>query len=207
MARLGTEARKALEALGRARSSILGIALVHAVAVIVGIVMVHTGNGFALSYRDRLVASALASDPVSLAYHQGDYLRAALIETARTQWASLATALTGPTVALPAVLSAHRGWVGGIVSVTSSHVSRLVEARQAIYYLSVVVLQLIPYTLAAGAGLNLGLVYFHPRQEYQGEKWMGYPKEAIWDFVRILVLTVPFVIVANLWEYLSPLNR
>ncbi len=96
--------------------------------------------------------------------------------------------------------------VGGIVSVSDSHASRLGEARSAIYYLSVVILQLIPYSLAAGAGLNVGTSYFRARKEYRGEKWIGYPKEALWDFVRIFVLTVPFVIVANLWEFLSPLN-
>jgi hypothetical protein len=36
---------------------------------------------------------------------------------------------------------------------------------------------------------------------------MGYPKEAVWDFVRILILIIPFVVVVNLKEFLSPLNR
>jgi hypothetical protein len=195
-----------LAALRRARLSIIAIALVHALAITAGIVMVHTGNQFALSYRDRLVARANASDPVSLASQQGDNLRAALIETARTQLACLATGVTGLTVISPFVLSGLRGWVGGIVSVDSSHVSRLGEPHQAIYYLSVILLQLIPYTLAAGAGLNLGLTYFRPRTEYAGEKWQGYPKQAIWDFVRIIVFIIPFVVLANLWEFLSPLN-
>jgi hypothetical protein len=206
MSKLSTEATQVLVALLRARSSIIAITWVHVVAVTVGIVMVHTGNEFALSYRDRLVAQAHATDPVSLAFQQGHPLRAVLIETARTQWACLATGLTGLTVISPVVLSGYRGWVGGIVSVDSSHISRLGELRQTIYYLSVVLLQLIPYSLAAGAGLNLGLTYFRPRAEYQGEKWIGYPKEAIWDFVRIFVLTIPFVVIANLWEFLSPMN-
>lgn len=118
----------------------------------------------------------------------------------------MATGLTGLSVIPPFLLSGYRGWVGGIVSVDDGHISRLRQPNQAIYYFSVVLLQLIPYSLAAGAGLNLGLSYFRPRRDYPGEKWRGYPKEAIWDFVRIVVLTAPFVAVANLWEFLSPLN-
>lgn len=196
-----------LRALHRARFPIIAIALVHALAVAVGVVMVHASNLFALSYRDRLVAQAHATDPVSRAYQQGNNLRAALIETGRTEWACLASAVTGLTVVSPFALSAYRGWVGGIVSVDDSHISRLVQLGQAVYYLSVVILQLIPYSLAGGAGVNLGLTYFRPRSEYQGERWIGYPKEAIRDFVWILILTVPFVVSANLWEFLSPLNR
>ena len=182
----------ALGALRRARFSILAIALAHAITLTVGIVMVQTGSQIAWSYRDRLVARARASDPVSLAAQQGDHIRAGLLEAARTQWACLATGLTGLTVIPPLALSGYRGWVGGIVSVDDNHVSRLSEPYQAVYYLSVVLLQLIPYSLAVGAGLNLGLTYFRSRRDYQGEMWMGYPKEAIWDFVRIFVLTIPF---------------
>lgn len=207
MSSIRIEATKVMGALRRARFSIISIIFTHAVVVAVGIGMAHTGNQFALSYRDGLVARVHASDPVSLASQQGDDLRAAVIETARTQWACVATGLTGLTVVSPFVLSMYRGWVGGIVSVDNSHISWLVEARQAIYYLSVVILQLMPYSLAAGAGVNLGLTYFRPRDDYQGEKWMGYPKEAIRDLVRILVLIMPFVVAANLWEFLSPLNR
>jgi hypothetical protein len=196
-----------LLALRRARLSIIAIAMMHAIALIVGMLMVHVGNSYALTYRDKLVSKATATDPVSLAYARGDSLRAALIESARTQWACLASAITGLTVISPFVLSAYRGWVGGIVSVDSSHISRLVQVSEATYYLSVVVLQLIPYSLAGGAGVNLGLTYFRKRADYQGERWIGYPKEAIRDFVWILILTIPFVLSANLWEFLSPLNR
>jgi len=78
---------------------------------------------------------------------------------------------------------------------------------QASYYLVTVILQIIPYALAAGAGIKLGVTYFRGGSEYGGDRWLGYPKQAIWDFVRILVLIIPFVAVANLWEFLSPLNR
>lgn len=194
-------------ALHRARGPILAIALTHVLAVLAGAVMVHAGNQAALSFRDSLVAQAHASDPVSIASRQGDDLRAAVIETARTQWACVAVGATGLTVVSPFALTAYRGWVGGVVSVNSKHVSRLADLGQAVYYLSVILLQIIPYSLAAGAGVNLGLTYFRPRADYPGERWWGYPKEAIRDFVRILVMIIPFVVAANFWEFLSPLNR
>lgn len=206
VSRFRSEAMKELAALRRSRFPIIAIALTHVVTVTAGIIMVHTGNRFTLSYRDRLVAQAHASDPVAPSFQEGDRLRAALIETVRTQWACLATGLTGLSVIPPFLLSGYRGWVGGIISVDRDHISRLGDPPQAIYYLSVVILQLIPYSLAAGAGLNLGLTYFGPRADYLGGKWIGYPREAFWDFARIVVLTVPLVIVANLWEFLSPLN-
>jgi hypothetical protein len=200
------EVVKTIRAVSKARFPIVAIVLTHVFAVATGAVMVHAGNGFALSYRDTLVAQAQSADPVSISSQQGDNLRAALIETARTQWACVAQGVTGLTVVSPFALSAYRGWVGGIVSVDGSHTSRLNRLDQAIYYLSVLVLQLIPYSLAGGAGVNLGLAYFRPRAPYQGDRWIGYPKEAVWDLFRILLLIIPFVVVANLWEFLSPLN-
>ena len=92
------------------------------------------------------------------------------------------------------------------MSVDGDHVSRLREPAEAVYYLSVIVLQLIPYSLAVGAGLNLGNAYFKPRSDYPGAKWMGYPKEPISDFFRISLATIPLVLAANLWEFLSPLR-
>ena len=47
------------------------------------------------------------------------------------------------------------------------------------HYLVTLALQLIPYTLAGGAGVNLGMAYFHPRTFYQGDKWFGLPVEAV----------------------------
>ncbi len=80
----------------------------------------------------------------------------------------------GLAVVIPYPVIAYRGWIGGIVSVNNAHISRLVEPNQAFYYLSVLTLQIIPYSLAGGAGVNLGLAYLRPKR-YSGEKkW--------WDF-------------------------
>jgi len=207
MAWMRKEVVKTTGAVRKARTWILAIALVHVIAVIAGAVLVHVGYVPALAYRDRLVGQARRSDPVSLASQRGEYLRAALVEAARTQWVCVAVAVTGLTVVSPFILAAYRGLVGGVVSVDDNHMSRLRQPDQAVYYLSVIILQIIPYALAGGAGVKLGLTYFRRGWEYEGKHWFGYPKEAIWDVVRILVLTIPLVLVANLWEFLSLLNR
>jgi hypothetical protein len=100
---------------------------------------------------------------------------------------------------------AFRGWVGGIVSVSTgpAHTSRLADPWEAFYYLLTLVLQLIPYTLAGGAGVNLGVAYFRPRPFYQGQKWLTLPGEAVRDVLRIYVLVVPLFFIASLWEFLA----
>jgi uncharacterized membrane protein SpoIIM required for sporulation len=193
-------------ALSRARLSILMIALAYLLAVGAGFIMAHTGNEWALSYRDNLVAKAGAS-PTLLALDSGDPLSAALLDFGANLFSGAADTLGGLGVFMPFLLVAYRGWVGGIVSVDSHHASRLGDPLEAAYYLSVLILQLIPYTLAAGAGVNLGIAYFRPRPCYQGAKWLGLPREAILDVFRIYVLVVPLFLSASLWEFLSPWNR
>jgi len=69
------------------------------------------------------------------------------------------------------------------------------------YYLITLTLQLIPYVLSGGAGVNIGLAFYRPRSFYQGEKWLGIPKEALWDVFRIYLLVVPLFLLASLWEF------
>ncbi len=117
-----------------------------------------------------------------------------------------ADALGGLGVVFPFPLIAYRGWVGGIVSVNSEHASRLLQPASAAYYLSVLLLQLTGYSLAAGAGLNAGLSMWRQRPEYAGKKWLGLSQEALRDLLRIYLLVVPILLFASLWEFLSPLN-
>ena len=69
------------------------------------------------------------------------------------------------------------------------------------YYLTTLILQLIPSILGGGAGVNLGLSYYRPRPYYQGEKWLGLPKEALRDGLRIYILVMPLLLIASLWEF------
>lgn len=190
-------------ALLRARTAILTIALTYVISVLLGVFMVHTGNQFALSYRDNLVARVRANDSIAIAYRDGDWLRAALLDAGKNLFfGAVPSTLGGAGVIFPYPLAAYRGWIGGIVSVDSIHVSRLKNLRKAVYYILVMIFQLIPYSLAGGAGVNLGLAYFRPRSYYRGDKWLGLPKEAIRDVLRIYLLVVPLFLMASLWEFL-----
>ena len=190
-----------IRALYRARMAILTVALTYFVTVIIGMVMAHAGNGFAQASRDRIVANAQSSPSlVSLAHD--DRLRAALLDFSANLFAAIANTITGLGVVLAYPIVAYRGWIGGIVSVDGAHLSRLADSRSAIYYLVTLVLQLIPYSLSGGAGVNMGLAYFRPRPYYQGEKWLGIPKEAIRDVARIYLLVIPMFLLASLWEFL-----
>src|SRR5574341_107734 len=184
-------------ALHRARIPILTVALTYFVSVGIGMVMVHTGNEWAIAYRDRIVSGAQSS-PSIIALKQNDRLRAAVLDFGANLYGAIADTLGGLGVVFPYPLIAYRGWIGGIVSIDSSHVSRLAGPKEAAYYLITLTLQLIPYVLSGGAGVNMGLAYFKPRSFYQGEKWLGIPKEAIRDVFRIYVIVVPMFLLASL---------
>jgi hypothetical protein len=170
------------------------------VSVSVGIVMVHTGNEWAITYRDRVVSGAQSS-PSIVALKQNDRLRAALFDFGGNLYGAIVDTLGGLGVIFPYPLIAYRGWIGGIVSIDGSHVSRFAEPGEAAYYLITLTLQLIPYMLSGGAGVNMGLALWRPKSFYQGEKWLGIPKEAIRDACRIYLLVAPLFLVASVWEF------
>jgi hypothetical protein len=168
----------------------------------IGIVMVHSGNAFALGYRDQIVAQAQSS-PILIALDQNDRLRAAVLDCAGNLFAAIANTLGGLGVVVPYPVVAYRGWIGGIVSVDRSHLSRLADPNEAAYYLTTLVLQLVPYSVSVGAGVNLGLAYLRPKPYYQGGKWLGIPKEAMRDVLRLYLMAVPLFLLASLWEFLA----
>jgi hypothetical protein len=186
--------------------AILTIALTYVVSVITGMIMVHGGNQFALDYVATQVAQANATDPAALALRNDDRLGAALHDFSRNLLlGAVPSTVTGLAVVLPYPLVAYRGWIGGAVSVGTdkAHTSRLADPREAAYYLITLILQLIPYSLAGGAGVNLGLTAFRPRPCYQGATWWGFSREAARDVLRIYGLVVPLFLVASLWEFLA----
>ncbi len=193
-------------ALRRARLPILWILLTYMLGVVAGAVMVHAHNAFALRYGDSLVARAFASDPAAVALKRHLPLRAALFDFAgNLGLGAVPSTIMGLAVAPPFPLAAYRGWVGGIVSVDGRHESRLRIWRELIYYVGVMLLQLIPYSVAGGAGVRLGLALLLPRGRYgypASETWFGLPAEGVRDIVRIYVLLVPLFLVASLVEFL-----
>ena len=192
-----------LQALARARGHILGVACVHVIAIAIGAVMVHAGDPFALRHRDRLVRQAHASDPASRALARGDRIEAAAWDFGRNLFLGAVPAtIGGLALVVPYLTAGLRGWVGGIVSVDGAHTSRLAEPAERAYYLVTLALQLIPYSMAGGAGISLGLAYLR-RAGRSGRRWLGLPRDEVVDVLRIYRLVVPLSAIASLWEFLA----
>ena len=129
------------------------IFLTYVVSAAVGAAMVHGGNRFALARRDAMVARAVAEDRASIDYRAGRRVRAALADAAANfGLAALPQTVLGLTVVLPFGTVALQGWAGGLVSVDGHHESRLRTARGACYYLGVLTLQFLAFSLCIGAG-------------------------------------------------------
>jgi hypothetical protein len=170
--------------------------------------MVHAGNQYALDYRDRLVDRSLQSNPASAAYVQGNNLQAALWDFGgNLVVGALPKTVSGISILLPYPMVIQQGWVGGIVSVRNDHTSRLSNPYSAVYYLLTLFLQLVPYSMAVGAGVNAGIAIFRAPSYYDGRKWFGFlPVEALRDVGRIYLFVTPLFLIASLWEFLSPWN-
>jgi uncharacterized membrane protein SpoIIM required for sporulation len=195
-------AQLVLRALRRARLPIATFAITYLATILIGIVLVHIGNDFALSRRDSIIANAQTSS-ILIAFHKGNRLLAALLDFSANLFSAVANTISGLTLIVPYPVAAFRGWVVGIVSVDSSHLSRLADLNSALYYILTLILQLIPYSLAGGAGVNLGLAFLWPRPSYEGEKWLGLPKEALRDVLRIYILVIPLFLAASFLEFLA----
>jgi hypothetical protein len=191
--------------LHQARVSILVVALVYVLSVSVGIAMVHSGSHVALTFRDSLVVRAHRNDPAARADDAGAHARAAAIDFSRNLGlAAVPETIGGLTLVLPVGLAAYRGWVGGIVSVDSTHQSRLQYLPSAVYYLVTLLLQLAAFTLAGGAGLHLGWAFIRKRGPFVGPSWFRLPGPALRDVGRVYLLIVPLFAAGSIWEFFSP---
>jgi hypothetical protein len=195
------------EALVRARWPIAWMGIAYLVGVALGAGMAHAHNGFALAKRDSVVGQALAIDPASVALSHGFPVRAALTDFAENLGkGAVPSTVMGLGVVLPFPAAVYRGWIGGIVSVDNDHRSRMSSWREGVYYVGVVLLQLIPYSLAGGAGVRLGLANLLPnsRWGYPGSKrWLTLPVDGLFDVGRIYLLIVPLFLIASLVEFLA----
>jgi hypothetical protein len=195
-----------LSALARARAPILWIGSTYLLSVAVGAAMVHLDNSFALRYRDNLVGNAQRST-VGNAMNHGMPLRAALGDFAGNLiLGAMPSTVMGLSVVMPFPWVAFRGWIGGIVSVDGQHISRLRDSRECIYYLGILLLQLIPYTLAGGTGVRLGLAFIFPKGPWgypMVERWLGLPAEGVRDVGRIYLLIIPLFFIASLLEFFT----
>ena len=180
------------------------MALTYLVSVLAGIGMAHSGVPLALNARDSIVGQAYSgSDPTIAAMQNGQPLLAALSDFSSNLFLSaVPSTLGGLGVIFPYPLAAYCGWVGGIVSVDENHASRLAQPGDTIYYLVTLVLQLIPYSLAGGPGVHLGLAYYRIHSRSQAAKWYEFPWPALLDVARIYLLVVTLFLIASLWEFL-----
>jgi len=181
------------------------MAATYAISIGTGATMAHTGNRFALDFRDSLVARSHRNDPSSRADDAGDHLRAAAIDFSRNLgMAAIPETVGGILIVPPIALAAYRGWVGGIVSVDSHHASRLATPRSAIYFLVTMILQVTAFILAGGAGLHLGWSLLKKRGPFVGPSWFRLPGPALHDVVRIYALVIPLFAIGSTWEFLVP---
>jgi hypothetical protein len=194
--------RRSFAAIARARIAILTIAVVYALSVLLGIGMVTAGNTFALERRDDIVGDA-RSGTILTAYGAGDRLRAATLDfAANLVLGGVISTVTGVGLVIALPLVAYRGWVGGIVSVDDRHRSRLADPGRALYYLVTLILQLVPYSIAGGMGIYLGVGSWRALRR-PTDAWLGMPKERLRDVAFAYVLIPPLFLVASLWEFFA----
>ena len=197
-----------VQPISRARIAILSVGGVYLVSILFGIIMAHSGNPFALHYRDKLVSDAVQHEPAAIALHQGNPLGAALLDfTGNLLLGSVPESIMGMGIVFPYPWVAYQGWVGGIVSVRGDHTSRFNDIRSAVYYLLTLLLQITAYCLTVGAGVNVGVSLFWPAPYYQGEKWARlFPKEALRDWIKIYAIAAPIFLLGSVWEFFSRWN-
>ena len=198
--------KRILAAIQHCKKWILTIFIVYCVSCLAGIMMVHYGSSFALSQRDRIVGNANAHDKASVNYVKGNRFKAALIDfSGNLFWGSVPQTVAGLSVVMPFLSVTYQGWVSGIVSVDGKHVSRLSKIKTAMYYLIVLMLQFVPYSLVIGAGVKLGT------DTYQLNKGKGLlqfklSRPALKDVLFIYLLVIPLFFVASCFEFLSTWN-
>lgn len=180
------------------------MAITYVAGVLVGMVMALNGTPSALNARDSIVGQAYSgSDATINAMQNGQPLLAALSDFSGNLFiGAVPSTITGLGIIFPYPLAAYRGWIGGIVVVDENHASRLAQPGEAVYYLVTLILQLIPYSLAGGAGVHLGLAYYRSHSRSPALRWYALPLPELLDAARIYLLVVPLFLIASLWEFL-----
>ena len=192
-------------ALVHARLGIKTVALAYAIGVLAGLLLAHAGNGFALRFRDQLVGNTKQNSAILRQAQKGRWIAAASLDAGSNAAAALLSGMAGACVPIGYWVAGYRGWVFGVVSVNDLHQSRLNTRYGAFYYVTTLVLQLIPYALIGGAGVNLGIAIFaRPAWTgYQGRRvrWLRIPFEAIGDAGWICLIALPMFAIASLFEF------
>lgn len=87
--------------------------------------MSHSGNDYALSYRDKIVGNTVRTAKASINYQKGNNFSAAMNDfKGNLLFGALPQTLMGFGIVVPYFTVSKQGWIGGIVSVNSEHKSR-----------------------------------------------------------------------------------
>jgi hypothetical protein len=197
------------QAIHRASLGIAIAALADLAGLLAGIAMVHAGSSFALRQRDEIVHQAYASSSTTIAYNAGHRAQSACLDVAGNLGATVGGSISGYPMVTAAAVVFYRGWVGGIVSVDGDHRSRFNRPSEAAYYIITILLQSVPYVLAVGAGISIGLAafgrYFGVNLDYSGPLiWPAIllvPRQAVVDLLWIYAAALPMMALASTFEF------
>ena len=197
-----------LEALRACRIYAISIFLTYCLACLIGILMSHQGNVFALSQRDKIVGAAVANDKASINYQSGNNFTAALYDCAGNLiFAAVPQTVLGFGIIIPYFSVVYQGWVGGIVSVDNSHQSRFKTVKGSAYYIIVLLLQFIPFSLSIGAGIKCGVDFYKHNSTVSWKIWdYRTPKLSLKNLGYVYVVAIPLFVVASCFEFLSSWN-
>ena len=167
-----------------------------------GIAMATAGNDSAVAQRDAVVGAAKSS-PITSANRSGEHVRAALLDFgSNLGLGGVTSTVLGISVAGVYPVVAYRGWIGGIVVLDAEHQSRLSDPGEALYYLTTLLLQLIPYSIAAGVGVRLGVGAWRQIRRPTPNTWFGLPRDRLGDALAAYLIIAPLFLVASLFEFL-----
>ncbi|HKY51030.1 MAG TPA: hypothetical protein VJP45_07225 [Candidatus Limnocylindria bacterium] len=172
--------------------------------MVLGVAMVLTGDALALRRRDEIVADA-RTGAISAADRAGDRVQAAALDFASNLvLGAIPSTITGLSVVGSYPVAAYRGWIGGVVSVDADRGNRLADPRRALYYVVTLVLQLIPYSIAGGMGVYVGVGLWRELWRHPGRWSISLPRDRITDTALAYAVVAPLFLVASFWEFLAP---
>jgi len=195
--------RPALRSIVAARVAIATVFVSYALSGVFGIVMATSGNPDAIAQRDAVVGAARTS-AITTTNRSGENVRAALLDfSSNLVVGGLTSTAFGTSVVGLYPVVAYRGWIGGIVVLDGEHRSRLADPASAVYYLVTLILQLIPYSIAGGVGVRLGVgAWAQLRAKTATATWLGLPTDRLRDALLAYVVIAPLFLIASLWEFL-----
>jgi len=199
---------KVSDAVKRCKVFVLTVFIAYCLSCLTGIIMSHNGNQFAVSSRDNIVGKAMKSDKASLNYQEGKNFSAALNDFMGNLFlGAVPQTLMGFGIVIPFFFVLKQGWVGGIVSIDSEHKSRFKNFKSTFYYLVVLLLQFIPYSLAIGAGVKCGIDFYNfNRMNGWNLSKFKIQKSSFIDLGYVYILVVPLFFIASCFEFMSAWN-